>query len=620
MAENLVKVAGLASDNLGCGYYRLINPINALRDVGYDAQWSLSWQEFLPIAERADIVILQRATTPQALEAVLAWRKHKLVLYELDDLIHDIPATNPAFSQYKQGSAILANATRIIRECDGIIVSSYELWRYYHRLNANVVWIPNFIDFRYRDWDKPFPKSSRLTVGWSGGSQHQSEAETIADLFRFVLSRYNVDVVLYCHPHFAQMLLTSDLPPHRMVFLPVRPFVDYPFQLGAMDIGLAPLENTRFNRAKCLDADTAVWTPKGIARVADLRVGDWVWNGTRFVHVLARQHEGETLGIRVHLECGVSIDMTLDHRVLSSIGWLNAGKLRKGDEIQLLPPHYTGHGQRLFAPLEAARLAAVAFCDVKELTVDDRIYRRSECLRLLRQLPVRDIFTGWSDEDAVQFMQELIRVASRTDRRGVSYLVVRNRDLVQCLAEFCLVAGIGCRVKRHSRSCRLELTSYRDTSRVVGIETVWLDAVDIQVEGEIFCANGIASHNSSLKPLEYMARGVVTVASDLSEYRLLWKQGAPIVLARTRSEWYDALSRLIEDEKYRSGFDGSRWVRERYDLHANIHRYVQAFQQFAEWKRLGRRGPAEQPALERNTPCPCGSGKRYGRCCYPAFG
>lgn len=623
MAENRVKVAGLASDDMGCGHYRLINPVAALNDVGYDARWALSWTDFTGIAEEADIIILQRCTVPQAIEAVREWRKHKLVLYELDDLIHDVPTTNPVFVQYKQGSPILVNATRIMRECDGMIVSSYELWRYYQRINGNVLIIPNFIDFRLRDWDTPFPRGSRLAIGWSGGSQHQSEIDILRKLMRFVLLRYrDVDFVLYCHPHFAQSIVDADLPLHRLIVLPVRSFRDYPHHLGALDIGLAPLVNTRFNRAKCVHASTAVWTPKGHARVADLKPGDWVWNGNRFVHVLAKQHDGETIGVRVYLECGLSLDMTLDHRVLTSIGWLNAGKLRKGDMLQLLRPHYTGYGQKRYEPKQAAWILASAFAGTGCLVREGFEYMPRRSRRMLEGSSIRDVFVGWSDADVSEFMNELIQVAGRTSRRGVLYIKLTDDELVQCIAEFCLILGIGCRAKRLRHGVRLDLTpdSAKDYSRIVGIHTVWLDAVDIQVEGELFAANGIASHNSSLKPLEYMARGVVTLASNIAEYRLLQKQGAPVVLVDGDPDWFSAIARMVEDADYRSRWNGASWVREHYDLHKNIYRYVQAFQQFTEWKLAGRRGAVQVPPLERNSPCPCGSGERYRRCCYPAFG
>lgn len=623
MAENRVKVAGLASDNMGCGHYRLIHPVSVLNDVGYDAQWALSWTDFVPIADNADIVILQRVTVPQAIDAVREWRRHKLVLYELDDLIHEVPTTNPSFHQYKHGSPILVNATRIMRECDGMIVSSYELWRYYQRFNVNIVTIPNFIDFRLRDWDTPFPRGARLTVGWSGGSQHQTEVALLRKLIRFVLLRYrDVDFLLYCHPHFAQLIVEPDIPLHRLLILPVRSFRDYPFQLGAMHIGLAPLENNRFNRAKCVDASTVVWTPKGVARVSDLKCGDWIWNGSRFVHVLAKQHEGGTIGVRVYLECGLRLDMTLDHRVLTSIGWLNAGKLRKGDKIQLLVPYFTGHGQKRYEPRTAALILASAFSDYGSCRIDDRRYTPSQCRRMLGGRSVRDMFVGWSESEIREFMYWLPELVGRTDRRGRLTIRLTNEELVQCVAEFCLVLGIGCAVKRFLRTTRLQLLPDPpgDYSKVMDIRTVWLDAVDIQVEGELFSANGIASHNSSLKPLEYMARGVVTVASNVAEYRLLQKQGAPIILADGETDWYDAIARLVEDADYRSRWYGASWVREHYDLHRNIHRYVQAFQQLTEWKQSGRRGGSPLPPLERNSPCPCGSGERYRRCCYPAFG
>jgi spore maturation protein CgeB len=117
-----------------------------------------------------------------------------------------------------------------------------------------------------------------------------------------------------------------------------------------------------------------------------------------------------------------------------------------------------------------------------------------------------------------------------------------------------------------------------------------------------------------------MARGVVCIASDVAEYRLLQKEGAPLLLARDEREWREHLSRLIEDEDYRRSFRVREWVMSHYDLHANAERYIQAIHQIREWKRRGIGGKGEYRPIKPHDRCPCGSGLKYSRCCYPAFG
>ena len=626
MAEDM-RIVGLATDNMGCGYYRLINPIRALRDLGYDATCTTSIDELRDLSRSADVLILQRCSVPLH-DEIRQWsRSGKLVIYELDDLIHDVPQSNPVFNMYKEGSSILKSSTANMVACDGMIVSSLELERYYRRLNRNIVRIPNFIDFRFRDWESPYPKvPGRIAVGWTGGSQHQEEAPLIWSLLNWAVSSYHLDVVLYCHPHFARYLLTrgGPLPPDRLILLPVRPFGEYPRAIGAMDIGLAPLTNIAFNRARCLDAGTAVWSPSGIRPISSLKVGDWVWNGERYVHVIARYDEGSTFGLRVRLECGLTLVMTTDHRVLSSIGWLNAGRLRRGDSLLISVPHYAG-GVVKREPGQVASIFALLY--LRGLSLDRRRQLEEELGMLTEQVRklvdkgLMSLFDGWGDREAVNFFHDFFGRFATRNRRGELAVEV-HPTAAQRLAECALIAKQKLSAKFLLRYVRLTLQEGlpSDYSRIVSVDTHWLDAVDIQVEGEVFCANGVVSHNSALKPLEYMARGVVCIASDVAEYRLLQKEGAPLLLARDEREWREHLSRLIEDEDYRRSFRVREWVMSHYDLHANAERYIQAIHQIREWKRRGIGGKGEYRPIKPHDRCPCGSGLKYSRCCYPAFG
>jgi len=627
MAEDSLRIAGYASDNVGSGNYRLINPIRALGDLGHETTWTMSWTEFLHLAQDADVLLLQRLTL-EAAPLIKQWRQTKLVICEIDDLLHAIPPENPTFYQYKAGSPLLKNFTANLVEADGVIASSWELWRYYQRFNRNIVIVPNFIDFDYRDWDTPFPKNGdRLVVGWSGGSQHHPEAPFIAEILQWVLQQYkHVDVALYCHPQFAMDIIShmSGVSPARIIHLPVRPFEDYPFQLGFFDIGIAPVANIDFNRAKCLDASTIVWTPLGMRQVGELSAGDWVWNGSRFVHVVAVQEEGESLGVDVLLECGLSLQMTYDHRVLTDIGWLHAGKLRVGDKLQLAQPRYIVR-ETMTDPVKVARVLAYRYTPAKSSLRNDEVCTRG--LAELGDCPIRPLFAGWSDLEIARFLNEFLSIAGQDVEYGtVRKVTVFSAELLQCLAEFALFLGRRCRLaKSAARSQRtfhllFERGKPDEFSRIIRIRSCWLKAVDIQVEGEVFCANGVLSHNSSLKPLEYMARGVVPVVSDIAEYRLLAKRGAPVLLANHLSDWQRHIRRLVEDPEYRASLDGRSWVREHANLHSESVRYVEAIQQIADWKRSGRPKRGEAWKLERHHPCPCGSGKKYSKCCYPAFG
>jgi hypothetical protein len=98
--------------------------------------------------------------------------------------------------------------------------------------------------------------------------------------------------------------------------------------------------------------------------------------------------------------------MTTDHRVLSSIGWLNAGRLRRGDSLLISVPHYAG-GVVKREPGQVASIIALLY--LRGLSRDRR--RQLEEELGMRTYQVRDLvdkglmslFDGWGDREAVNF-------------------------------------------------------------------------------------------------------------------------------------------------------------------------------------------------------------------------
>ena len=83
---------------------------------------------------------------------------------------------------------------------------------------------------------------------------------------------------------------------------------------------------------------------------------------------------------------------------------------------------------------------------------------------------------------------------------------------------------------------------------VVAVTPCFVVPVDIQVEGSVFTAMNLVSHNSWLKPLEYAALGVPCVTADMPEYRRL---GVGIQASKPK-HWKAALIKLMTDEQARS--------------------------------------------------------------------
>lgn len=129
-------------------------------------------------------------------------------------------------------------------------------------------------------------------------------------------------------------------------------------------------------------------------------------------------------------------------------------------------------------------------------------------------------------------------------------------------------------------------------------------------------------NKSWLKIMEYGARGVPYVASDIAPYRRFHKEtnGVGGFLAAGKSDWDIALRHLIENPEAtrRRGEEFSKLTRERYSLRGNIDQWETILEQSLDRNSVRVWEKTEAPG--RNDPCPCGSEKKYKKCCIPAFG
>jgi O-antigen biosynthesis protein len=129
-------------------------------------------------------------------------------------------------------------------------------------------------------------------------------------------------------------------------------------------------------------------------------------------------------------------------------------------------------------------------------------------------------------------------------------------------------------------------------------------------------------NKSWLKIMEYGARGVPYVASDIAPYRRfqIETNGVGGFLAEGKSDWDVALRHLIEHPAARAkrGEDFERLIREQYGLAGNIWRWEEVLTQAQDKSAVRTWESTEKPG--RNAPCPCGSGKKTKRCCGKAFG
>lgn len=257
VANNLyagLKVSMLVADQSACGHYRCINPAWYLRKYGAEVKCfnTASSHDLL----WSDIIVAQRQYDPAIANTLIKdmLSLGKLVVYEIDDDLHNVNPSSPVFGIYHTGSPAIKVVSKLLQSCTGITVSTHELAGFYSGFNSNVELLPNSIDFDMRDWEYcPEGKDPNfLYVGWSGGITHAEDVQILGSVIPSILKKYDhVKFAIYTSEQLALRMVESwDLPLERVQLVPPVQFSEYPKYLGWFDIGLAPITNDRFNASK----------------------------------------------------------------------------------------------------------------------------------------------------------------------------------------------------------------------------------------------------------------------------------------------------------------------------------------------------------------------------------
>jgi len=225
-------------------WYRCNTPGAELARLGHNVrikdrfnQGDLDW---------CDVLVLQRLWQPATLDAIRHLHKRgKLTVFDVDDDYWNLHTTNPVYQSW-QAPGVFDSLASVIRACRRVTTTTATLADRLKRINPNVRVIPNNLPGDL--WPRA-PKALEhdvpLVVGWAGGSSHFIDLREVSAIFPQILERY---------PQVEVRLVGADpswFPEHeRVVFQKWVPIEEYPDLLGGFDIGLAPLEDTRFNGSK----------------------------------------------------------------------------------------------------------------------------------------------------------------------------------------------------------------------------------------------------------------------------------------------------------------------------------------------------------------------------------
>lgn len=246
-----------------CTRYRVLNKAEQLRKYGFAVK-VVNLSEFqLPMAQNASHIIIYRSPiSPELLRLChLAKEYGKPVFFDIDDLVFDTVYTDQL--SYTQGldpvekgnyDAGVRNYGYMLENCDGAITSTNQLQEELKKYQSKVLLNRNLASDDLiavsSQYIKDYSQTSDIVkIGYFSGSiSHNENFELIKPAIKQLLEKYsNVQL------HIVGILdIPKDMKPFENQIV-THDYVDWdklPALISEVDINLAPLVDSIFNRAK----------------------------------------------------------------------------------------------------------------------------------------------------------------------------------------------------------------------------------------------------------------------------------------------------------------------------------------------------------------------------------
>jgi len=275
--------------NAGCGWARMELPakyLNKLYSEQFEAEISQIMNPSLwvtPInVEKSEyrknyqLTVHQRQYGEPNLKN-FRFLKDKLkipCIYEIDDYLHGVHPLSSAYYAYNKNlhKDRFKNIDCYLKEASAITVTTNHLKELYSIYNKNIYVLPNYLDFeevyideirKLRDeHQKNHESKNEIWLGWAGSNTHLPDLKVAVDGVKKIINEFsNVKLALGGWDgffrdkdgkiHHPELNPWKDIPDNRKKIIPwAKEMKDYPKMLCQFDIGIAPLEDNNFNRAK----------------------------------------------------------------------------------------------------------------------------------------------------------------------------------------------------------------------------------------------------------------------------------------------------------------------------------------------------------------------------------
>jgi GT2 family glycosyltransferase/glycosyltransferase involved in cell wall biosynthesis len=237
-----------------CSVIRLTSPFNSgkvnykiIKDCAFPQEQS---------DETANLLVFQRnfAAKTECFETIkkLAKRNNTPLVYDIDDLLFDLPEDHPERKSHYYTKSLLP-ILESLALADLVTVTTDLLRQAVLPFNQNVEVLPNFFDDSLWHLQPPMEKNGDdpVVIGYMGTDSHSPDIHLIEDVLIRIIKEHKDSIrVVFWGIHPPRSLSQFE----QIKWFPPVPsnypnFVKY-FQTQKADIFLSPLQDNPFNRAK----------------------------------------------------------------------------------------------------------------------------------------------------------------------------------------------------------------------------------------------------------------------------------------------------------------------------------------------------------------------------------
>ena len=238
------------------------------------------------------------------------------------------PVNNPSFNREHYYKNIAASSA--------VIASTLPLYKEMERLGVPVYLCRNMVDMER--WPQLDPGTNEA-IGWIGGIAWRANDMQVLKPF---LPEFLEDVKMpFYHGGDSQdpnvpkawNLIGIDPRAVKCIAHPLVHVAQYPRIWQPLAISLIPLEDCKFNHAKCVESSMRVFKTNGICRVSDLRVGDAIWSAKGWTYVQATENQPRKPGVEIRTANGRVLQVSPEHRLWVNDTWRAAGQIKPGDTL-----------------------------------------------------------------------------------------------------------------------------------------------------------------------------------------------------------------------------------------------------------------------------------------------